>query len=107
MAPAETLARRCTPLFPGQWVGDGEPACRRDSVQPPPRYEAGGLGGHPSTRPTWGAALLRDRTSRPSPPLGLAPGGFSRAVGVAPAAGALLPHPFTLACAGRSPPSAV
>src|SRR3989440_4066996 len=47
------------------------------------------------------------RASRPT--LGLAPGGVCRAVRVAPDAGALLPHRFTLACAGRSPvpPSAV
>ncbi len=60
------------------------------------------LGGHPSERPTWGASLLRDRTSSPSPTLGLAPGGVYRAGGVTPAAGALLPHPFTLTCAGRA-----
>src|SRR5439155_20578270 len=71
----------------------GEPACRRDSVRPR------GRGGHPSVRPTWGVgrAVL--------PTLGLAPGGVCRAVRVAPGAGALLPHRFTLACARR--PSAV
>src|SRR6185437_771979 len=73
----------------------------------PPRYEAEGRGGHPSERPTWGASLLRDRTSSPSPTLGLAPSGVYQAGGVTPVAGALLPHPFTLACADRSPPSAV
>ena len=47
------------------------------------------------------------RTGRPSPLLGLAPGGVCRAVRVAPHAGALLPHRFTLTC-DRSPgPSAV
>ena len=40
------------------------------------------------------------RAARPA--LGLAPGGVYRAVRVTPAAGALLPHRFTLACA-RSP----
>ena len=59
----------------------------------------GSLGGHPSERPTWGASLFRDRTSSPSPTLGLAPGGVYRAGGVTPVAGALLPHPFTLTCA--------
>ncbi len=47
------------------------------------------------------------RTSSPCPTLGLAPGGVYRADRIAPAAGALLPHRFTLTCAGRSPPSAV
>ena len=47
------------------------------------------------------------RTGRPCPTLGLAPGGVYRADPVARVAGALLPHRFTLACAGRSPPSAV
>ena len=73
----------------------------------PTQREAEGLGGHPSERPTWGVPLLRGRTSNPSPTLGLAPGGVYRAGGVTPVAGALLPHPFTFACAGRSPPSAV
>ena len=75
----------------------GEPACRRDSVRPC------GRGGHPSVRPTWGVG----RAALPT--LGLAPGGVCRAVRVAPGAGALLPHRFTLACALRSPgpPSAV
>ena len=74
---------------------------------PPTPEEAEGLGGHPSERPTRGVPLLRDRTSSPSPTLDLAPGGVYRAGGVTPAAGALLPHRFTLACAGVSPPSAV
>src|SRR5947207_6363993 len=39
------------------------------------------------------------RASRPT--LGLAPGGVCRAARVTPGAGALLPHRFTLACAGR------
>ena len=43
------------------------------------------------------------RAARPT--LGLAPGGVCRADRVAPAAGALLPHRFTFACAIR--PSAV
>ena len=56
------------------------------------------LSGLPGERPFSG-----DRTSSPSPTLGLAPGGVYRAGGVAPAAGALLPHPFTLTCAGPRP----
>ena len=58
------------------------------------------LGGHPSERPTWGAPSLEDRASNPSPTLGLAPGGVYRATEVTLGAGALLPHPFTLTCAG-------
>ena len=47
------------------------------------------------------------RTGRPCPLLDLAPDGVYRAVRVAPDAGALLPHRFTLTC-DRSPgPSAV
>ncbi len=45
------------------------------------------------------------RAARPL--LGLAPGGVCRADRVTPVAGALLPHRFTLTCAGRTPPSAV
>jgi len=57
---------------------------------------------------------LPGEIDRAGPPtLGLAPGGGCRAAGVAPDAGALLPHPFTLTCAVRRarrpgvPPSAV
>jgi len=63
-------------------------------------------GGHPSERPTWGLSPER-RAGNPCPTLGLAPGGVCRAGRVAPAAGALLPHRFTLACTGLHPPSAV
>jgi hypothetical protein len=42
---------------------------------------------------------LPERAGRPSPLLGLAPGGVCRATPVARGAGALLPHRFTLACA--------
>ena len=65
-----------------------------------PCPERQGRGGHPSKRPTWGALPLRGRTSSPSPTLGLAPGGVYRAGRVTPVAGALLPHLFTLTCAG-------
>jgi hypothetical protein len=47
------------------------------------------------------------RTGRPCPTLGLAPGGVYLAGRVTPAAGALLPHRFTLTCADLGPPSAV
>jgi hypothetical protein len=85
-------SRRCS---------DGEPACRRGSVRPE------GRGGHPSKRPTWGLPPVRRRTGRPCPTFGLAPGGVYLAARVTPGAGALLPHRFTIACADRSPPSAV
>ncbi len=52
-----------------------------------------------------GASVSRGsprRTSRPNPLLGLAPGGGYPAAEIAPDAGALLPHRFTLACA-RTP----
>jgi len=45
------------------------------------------------------------RAARPT--FGLAPGGVYQADQVTPAAGALLPHRFTLACARRTVPSAV
>jgi hypothetical protein len=48
-----------------------------------------------------------ERAGYPCPTFGLAPGGVYRADRVTPAAGALLPHRFTLACAGLHPPSAV
>jgi hypothetical protein len=80
---------------------DGESACRRGSVRPE------GRGDHPSKRPTWGLPPVRRRAGYPCPTFGLAPGGVYRAARVTPGAGALLPHRFTLACAGRSPPSAV
>jgi hypothetical protein len=87
--------------IPVQTHSDGEPACRRGSVRPE------GRGDHPSQRPTWGLPPVRGRAGRPSPTFGLAPGGVYLAARVTPGAGALLPHRFTLACAGRSPPSAV
>ena len=58
------------------------------------------LGGHPSERPTWGTLPFERRASSPFPTLDLAPGGVYLAGGVTPAAGALLPHPFTLTCTG-------
>src|SRR5918995_3773463 len=44
---------------------------------------------------------MAGRTGRPYLLLDLAPGGVCRAAQVTPDAGALLPHRFTLACAGR------
>src|SRR5258705_7009393 len=80
------------PLVSG--VGDGEPACRRDSVHRP--LAGVRLGDHPSMRPTRGHV-----TGPVVPRFGLAPSGGCRAARVAPDAGALLPHRFTLTCAGR------
>src|SRR3954447_1130010 len=55
------------------------------------------LGGHPSVRSTWGCRLAA--AAGPAVPrFDLAPGGVCRAARVAPGAGALLPHRFTLAC---------
>jgi hypothetical protein len=73
---------------------DGEPACRRDSVHP-----LAGFGGHPSERSTWGWCPGGVPDGPPVPPFDLAPGGVYRADRVTPAAGALLPHRFTLTCA--------
>jgi hypothetical protein len=52
-------------------------------------------GGHPSLRPTWGHRPGRPSLAWPCSGWGLP------AAGVAPDAGALLPHRFTLACAGH------
>jgi len=52
------------------------------------------LCGLPGGAPHRGAG----RTGRPCLLLGLAPGGVCRAARVAPGAGALLPHRFTLTC---------
>ena len=66
---------------------DGEPACRRGSV----RRRGGGVAIH--------LRGLPGDVGRAAHPLcGLAPGGVCRAARVAPGAGALLPHRFTLAC---------
>ena len=73
---------------------DGEPACRRGSVH----SHAGDR--WPSIYAAYlGSARSPGRTGRPSPLLGLAPGGVYLAAPVARTAGALLPHRFTLACA--------
>ena len=78
----------------------GESACRRGSVH---RARMSG--------PGWVAIHLCGppgdvgRVTRPT--FGLAPGGVCRAARVAPGAGALLPHRFTLACARSRMPSAV
>ena len=75
-------------------VGDGEPTCRRGSVH---RSLAGSgwvtihLCGQPGR--------IGGRTTLSL--FGLAPDGVCRAGRVTPAAGALLPHRFTLPCAFR------
>ena len=74
-------------------VGDGEPACRRGSVQRRSAWVAIHLRGLPGD-----AASEEVAGGQPVPTLGLAPGGVCRAVRVTPDAGALLPHRFTLTC---------
>jgi hypothetical protein len=76
-------------------VGDGESACRRDSVGGACRPHRVTI--HLSGLP--GDCSLRSRTGRPCPTLGLAPGGVCLATPVARGTGALLPHRFTLTCA--------
>src|SRR3954452_15596272 len=71
--------------------GDGEPACKRDSVAHSREPVAIHLCGPPGDV---------DRAGHPL--LGLAPGGGYRAARVTPDAGALLPHRFTLTCATPS-----
>ena len=91
--------------------GNGEVACKRDSVsdQLPGRSVTIHLCGLPEG--VCGALRRHGRTGRPCPLLGLAPGGVYRADDVAVAAGALLPHRFTLTCdqiaVKRTGPSAV
>ena len=68
----------------------GEVTYKRDSVA---RKRAGD---HPSLRPTRGRCFQRTGSSNPL--LGLAPDGVYQASHVAVAAGALLPHRFSLAC---------
>src|SRR5918995_1594795 len=76
--------------------GDGESACKPDSVRWCPCGRR--PGGHPSVRPTWGHRPGQPSHAWPCSGWGLP------AAGVAPDAGALLPHRFTLACAGRRLP---
>ena len=78
--------------------GDGESACKRGSV--PGFLAEVPFDDHPSLRSTWGY-----RPGRPAR-FDLAPGGGCRAARVAPDAGALLPHRFTLACATPGEPVA-
>jgi len=62
------------------------------------------LGGHPSERSTRGLPRPKPmRTGSPCPLRDLAPGGVCLAIPVTRDAGALLPHRFTLACAGANP----
>jgi hypothetical protein len=58
-----------------------------------------GWGGHPSERSTWGWQPEGMPDGPSVPRFDLAPGGVYRADRVTPAAGALLPHRFTLTCA--------
>ena len=90
--------RKASPSCQKRAGPDGERACTRDPV----RRSLSGvrLGGHPSTRSTRGlASVAGRRPGQPCPLFDLAPGGGCRAAGVAPDAGALLPHRCTLACA--------
>jgi hypothetical protein len=86
--------------FCRSWGCGGESACTPDSVSSPEarRWPSLSAGGYPTALAAYpgvgGRAAL--------PLLGLAPGGVYRAARVAPGAGALLPHRFTLACAGDS-----
>ena len=85
-------------LSPGQSGGDGEPACRRGSVPGPlrgSRWVAIHLCGLPGD-----GSSCEVPDGPPVPLLGLAPSGVCRAARVTPDAGALLPHRFTLTCAG-------
>ncbi len=93
------------PRTAGQWVRGGELACTPDSVPGP----CGTGGDHPS-RPAVACRLQRStRKYVTQAPRGravlslydLAPSGVYRAARVTPGAGALLPHRFTLTCAGR------
>ena len=89
-------AQLSCPLTRTFLAGDGEPACKRDSVgrlRDPVAIHLCGLPGDV------------DRAGHPL--LGLAPGGGYRAARVTPDAGALLPHRFTLTCAALPQPSAV
>ena len=68
---------------------------------PGPLRESGSVTIHLCGLPVGAVTTSRriGRASNPCPLLGLAPGGGYPAAGVATDAGALLPHPFTLACA--------
>ena len=79
------------PVVPGRCGCNGEVACKRDSVS----VET--PGDHPSVRSTRGVSVA-GQTGRSSPLLDLASGGVYQADNVAVAAGALLPHRFSLAC---------
>ena len=85
------LSRETVGVSRNTWY-DGEPAYRRGSV-----LRFGVVAIHLSGPP---GDCSEERTGRPCPTLGLAPGGVCRAARVAPDAGALLPHRFTLACTG-------
>jgi hypothetical protein len=91
--------------FPIRWesirvVGGDESACTPDSVRDPavrrwPSISAGGCPPAPAAYPGSNGRVTL-------PLLGLAPDGVYQATRVAPNAGALLPHRFTLTCASRT-----
>jgi len=106
---AELAALAAFPQVSGR--GGGEPACTPDSVR---RFCETAVAAIPLGRrlPAGSSGLPGGVCGRAVLPLrGLAPGGVCRAARVAPGAGALLPHRFTLTCAGPLrrpvPPSAV
>jgi len=81
---------------------DGESTCKRGSVHP---LNEGCVAIHLSDLPReW--PRYRDRPGGP-PTFDLAPGGVYQATRVAPRAGALLPHRFTLTCSEFPQSSAV
>jgi hypothetical protein len=98
--PATPVTPVPAPEAPSPRRVTSEPACRRDPV---PRGRL--------RLPGWVVIHLSGlpgdigRAGRPT--FDLAPGGVYRAARVAPDAGALLPHRFTLACDGGSRPSPI
>ena len=76
----------------------GELAYRRGSVQE--TVSSYSINGHPSLRSTWELSpFLATGMNDPRSTLDLAPNGGYLAIWIAPDAGALLPHRFTLTCA--------
>ena len=82
------------PTLSPEPTGDGEPACRRDSVQPLRAWVAIHLSGLPGD-----ALLSRSGRAARFPRLALLRVGFTEPIEVTLTAGALLPHRFTLTCA--------
>src|SRR5262245_27648433 len=90
-----------TERFPGQGVDDGESACKRGSVTAPWRCR------RPSIYAAYPGIVPRGTGGLPVPPARPCSRWGLPAARVAPGAGALLPHRFTLACDRRAGPSAV